>query len=64
VYRSPNEFKDVYEQSRRIPRGGTGVRGFINYLKTYELRKATNREPWTVNLTTWVITGIVIILST
>jgi len=24
---------------------GTAVRGFINYLKIYEARKAINREP-------------------
>jgi len=58
-YISPNEFKDVYEQTRRIR---AAVRGFINYsfylealdrLKKparhpaggYEERKATNREP-------------------
>ncbi|MBU4388401.1 MAG: hypothetical protein KKB23_02535 [Proteobacteria bacterium] len=44
-YISLNEFKDVYEQAGRIPRGGTAVRGFINYLKKYEKRKATNPEP-------------------
>jgi len=44
-YISPGEFKDVCKQARRIPRGGTAVRGFINYLKKYEERKATNREP-------------------
>jgi len=52
-YISPNEFKparhlaggDVYEQARRIPHGGTAVRGFINYLKKYEERKVTNPEP-------------------
>ena len=43
-YISPNEFKDVYEQARRTRAAG---RGFINYLKIYEMRKATNREPWT-----------------
>ena len=41
-YISPNEFKDVYEQARRTR---AAVRGFINYLKTYESRKAINREP-------------------
>ena len=41
-YISPNEFKDVYEQTRRTR---AAVRGFINYLKKYEERKATNREP-------------------
>ena len=44
-YISPNEFKDVYEQARRIPHGGTAVRGFINYLKKYGERKVANREP-------------------
>jgi len=39
---SPNEFKDVYEQARRTR---AAVRGFINYLKKYEERKPTNREP-------------------
>ena len=39
------EYKDVYEQARRILRGGTAVRGFINYLKKYEKRKVANREP-------------------
>ena len=41
-YISPGEFKDVYEQARRTR---AAVRGFINYLKKYEERKATNREP-------------------
>jgi len=41
-YRSPNEFKDVYEQARRT---SAAVRGFINYLKKYEKRKVGNREP-------------------
>ena len=41
-YILPNEFKDVYEQARRAR---AAVRGFINYLKKYEERKATNREP-------------------
>ncbi len=41
-YISLNEFKDVYEQARRIR---AAVRGFINYLKKYEERKANNREP-------------------
>jgi len=44
-YISHNEFKDIYEQARRIPRGVTAVRGFINYLKKYEERKEANREP-------------------
>jgi hypothetical protein len=37
----PDEFKDVYEQAGRTR---AAVRGFINYLKKYEERKATNRE--------------------
>jgi len=41
-YISPNAFKDVYEQARRTR---AAVRGFINYLKKYEERKPTNREP-------------------
>jgi hypothetical protein len=41
-YILPNEFKDVYEQAKRTR---AVVRGFINYLKKYEERKATNREP-------------------
>jgi four helix bundle protein len=41
-YISPKEFKDVYEQARRTR---AAVRGFINYLKKYEERKPTNREP-------------------
>jgi four helix bundle protein len=41
-YISSNEFKDVYEQARRTR---AAVRGFINYLKKYENRKVTNREP-------------------
>ena len=41
-YISPNEFKDVYEQARRTR---AAIRGFINYLKKYEERKPTNREP-------------------
>jgi four helix bundle protein len=41
-YISPDEFKDVYEQARRTR---AAVRGFINYLKKYEERKALNREP-------------------
>ncbi len=40
-YISPNEFKDVYEQGRRTH---AAIRGFINYLKKYEKRKATNRD--------------------
>ena len=41
-YISLNDFKDVYEQATRTR---AAVRGFINYLKKYEERKATNREP-------------------
>jgi len=41
-YISSNEFKDVYEQARRTR---AAVRGFINYLKKYQERKVTNREP-------------------
>ena len=41
-YISPDEFKDAYEQARRTR---AAVRGFINYLKKYEERKAANREP-------------------
>jgi len=41
-YISPNEFKDAYEQARRTR---AAVRGFINYLKKYKERNATNREP-------------------
>jgi hypothetical protein len=44
-YISPNEFKDVYEQAKRIQRDGTDLRGFINYLKKYKEIKAINREP-------------------
>ena len=40
-YLSSNEFKNVFEQARRTR---AAVRGFINYLKKYEVRKATNRE--------------------
>ena len=40
-YISSNEFKDIFEQARRTR---AAVRGFINYLKKYEARKATNRE--------------------
>jgi len=47
VYRSPNKFKDVYEHARWTR---VAVGRFISYLKTYEVRKATNREPWTWNL--------------
>ena len=41
-YISRNDFKDVYEQAGRTH---AAVRGFINYLKKYEERKATNCEP-------------------
>jgi four helix bundle protein len=41
-YITPNEFKDVYEQAGRAR---AAVRGFINYLKKYENRKADNPEP-------------------
>jgi len=41
-YISSEEFKDVYEQARRTR---AAIRGFINYLKSYEDNKATNREP-------------------
>ena len=37
-----NEFKDVYEQAKRTR---AAIRGFINYLKKYEKRKAANLEP-------------------
>ncbi len=42
AYILPNEFKDVYKQARRTR---AVVRGFIYYLKKYEERKGTNREP-------------------
>ena len=45
-YISSGEFKCAYELARRIR---ATVRGFITYLKKYEERKATNREPRTVN---------------
>ena len=41
-YISLNDFKDVYEKATRTR---AAVRGFINYLKKYEERKATNCEP-------------------
>ena len=41
-YISSDEFKDAYELARRTR---AAVRGFINYLKKYEDRKTTNREP-------------------
>ena len=46
-YISSGEFKYTYELARRTR---ATVRGFITYLKKYEERKATNREPRTVNL--------------
>ena len=46
-YISSGEFKCAYELARRTR---ATVRGFITYLKKYEERKATNREPRTVNL--------------
>jgi len=45
-----NEFKNVYEQARRTR---AVARGFINYLKKYGKRKATNREPY--NLSSYVL---------
>ncbi|MCX5734372.1 MAG: four helix bundle protein [candidate division NC10 bacterium] len=41
-YISLDDFKDVYEQATRTR---AAVRGFINYLKKYEERKAANCEP-------------------
>jgi four helix bundle protein len=41
-YISSDEFNDVYEHVRRAR---AAIRGFINYLKEYEKRKFTNREP-------------------
>jgi len=41
-YISPDKFKDVCEQAKRTR---AAVHGFINYLKKYEVLKATNREP-------------------
>ena len=41
-YISSDEFKDVYEQAGQTR---AAVRGFINYLKKYELNKTTNPEP-------------------
>ena len=41
-YISSGEFEDAYELARRTR---AAVRGFITYLKKYEGRKATNREP-------------------
>jgi four helix bundle protein len=42
AYISSDEFKDGYEMARRTR---AAVRGFITYLKKYEERKVTNREP-------------------
>jgi len=41
-YISSGEFRETYELARRTR---AAVRGFINYLKKYEERKTTNREP-------------------
>ncbi len=41
-YVSADEFKDVYEQARRTR---AAIRGFVNYLKKYGDRRASNREP-------------------
>ena len=41
-YISPGEFKETDELARRTR---AAVSGFINYLKKYEERKLTNREP-------------------
>jgi four helix bundle protein len=41
-YLSADEFKDVYEQAARTR---ATIRGFINYLKKYEGRKATDSKP-------------------
>ena len=43
-YISSGEFKYTYELDRRTR---ATVRGFVTYLKKYEERKATNREPRT-----------------
>jgi four helix bundle protein len=45
-YISSGEFEYTYELARRTR---AAVRGFITYLKKYEERKTTNREPGTVN---------------
>ncbi len=42
TYISPDEFKEGYEQARQTR---ATIRGFINYLKTYEARKTHNRKP-------------------
>ena len=39
-YISSDEFRDVYEQARQTR---AAIRGFINYLNKYEMRKANNR---------------------
>jgi len=59
-YISSNEFKDVYEQARRTR---ATIRGFINYLKKYQERKPTNREPWTVNREPYDLSGINLLIS-
>ena len=41
-YISEAEFKDVYDQAGRTR---AAVRGFINYLKAYEERKARTLNP-------------------
>ena len=41
-YVTPTEFKTVYEQARKTR---AAVRGFINYLRKYEARKASRSEP-------------------
>ena len=41
-YVTPTEFKTVYEQARKTR---AAVRGFINYLRKYEARKASRAEP-------------------
>ena len=39
---SPNEFRETYDLAGRTR---AAVRGFINYLRDYEVRKAANPEP-------------------
>jgi len=41
-YISPNEFKDIYEQSGRTR---AAIRGFINYLKKYEKHRTPHGSP-------------------
>jgi four helix bundle protein len=41
-YISPEEFKDIYEQAGRTR---AAFRGFINYLRKYEKRKAPEAGP-------------------